>query len=425
LERDVIQTPGYPSSALAPVEPRSNYFASQTHYQSLARRIAATLSRGGRFVLATGDPPADPQLLRQALGDVEGVGYAVIDIRCGPALRGKDLALAASMLTGPSRSGGAVAAPEASETISPLFLFIDFDQLSDRQIEEICEDTLGGDQLRASGVLLAPLDFAARLERPPLRFLRERLAGHLCIQEVADDEVIPFLHNQLLAQRDRRSEVRGFRRGILIGLGAFGVVAAAGSSAFLLLHPIAEQVCEAPASMEETRLTGEQVSMLRSTESAPNAVPVQAFPETQRIATSTVTSTALSATTAPPTTGVGSLSPAPSAPAHRRGGPGLSATEVGALVERGNAFFSSRDVSSARLYYERAAEAGDGQAALQLGASFDPDLLERAGVRGVVGDPAQALFWYRTARALAKPETEPRIKSLETRLSGDADTRSR
>jgi hypothetical protein len=78
------------------------------------------------------------------------------------------------------------------------FLFIDFDQRSDRQIEEVYEGTLGGDQLRASGVLLAPLDFADRLERPTLRFLKKRLAAHFCIQEVADDEVIPFLHNQLL-----------------------------------------------------------------------------------------------------------------------------------------------------------------------------------------------------------------------------------
>jgi hypothetical protein len=80
----------------------------------------------GRLVVVTGDPPANPQFLGQALGNVEGAGYAVIDIRCGPALRGKDLALAAPMLTEPSRSGGAVVAPECSATASLLFLFIDF-----------------------------------------------------------------------------------------------------------------------------------------------------------------------------------------------------------------------------------------------------------------------------------------------------------
>ena len=96
----------------------------------------------------------------------------------------------------------------------------------------------------------------------------------------------------------------------------------------------------------------------------------------------------------------------------------------GSLVERGDAFFSARDISSARLYYERAAEAGDGQAALRLGASFDPEILERAGARGVAGDPALALSWYRRARALGKPEAERRIKSLEIGLSGETDTRS-
>ena len=175
----MIQAPEYPSSALIAVEPRSNYFASQTHYKSLARRIAAALGGGGRFVLVTGDPPANPQFLCQALGNVEGLSYAVIDICCGPAWRGKDLAHAAPMLAGPSRSGGAVVTPERPGTASPVFLFIDFDQLSDRQIEEVCEGTLGGDQLRASGVLLTSLDFAARLEQPALRFLKERASRPL------------------------------------------------------------------------------------------------------------------------------------------------------------------------------------------------------------------------------------------------------
>jgi hypothetical protein len=42
------------------------------------------LSGDGRFVLVTGDPPADPRLLSLALGNVAGPGYKVIDIRSGP-----------------------------------------------------------------------------------------------------------------------------------------------------------------------------------------------------------------------------------------------------------------------------------------------------------------------------------------------------
>jgi TPR repeat protein len=95
------------------------------------------------------------------------------------------------------------------------------------------------------------------------------------------------------------------------------------------------------------------------------------------------------------------------------------------LIGRGDAFLSARDITSARLYYERAAEAGDGQAALRLGATFDPVVLDRAGIRGVTGDPAQALSWYRRARELGMADADQRIKSLEIRPSGEADTLSR
>ena len=116
---------------------------------------------------------------------------------------------------------------------------------------------------------------------------------------------------------------------------------------------------------------------------------------------------------------------APPAPAGPSSGPRLSEAEIGALMRRGNAFRSAGDFTSARLYYERDAEAGDGNAALQLGDSFDPVVLGLAGIRGVTGDPARALFWYRRARELGMAEAEQRIESLEARLAEQADTLSR
>jgi len=191
----------------------------------------------------------------------------VIDIRCRPEMSGKELARAAAVPAGPRTGGGAVPALECSATAAPLLLFIDFDQLSDKQIAELCGGALGGDELRASAVLLAPLDFLARLERPALRFLKGRLAAHFCVQEVGDDEV-SFLHNQLLTQRDCRSEARGFRRGILTGLAACMVVAAASTGAFVLLHFNAQQVLEAPAGTEASEGIGEAASTLRSPQGA-------------------------------------------------------------------------------------------------------------------------------------------------------------
>jgi TPR repeat protein len=100
-------------------------------------------------------------------------------------------------------------------------------------------------------------------------------------------------------------------------------------------------------------------------------------------------------------------------------GPRLSAIEVDALLARGDAFERTGDITSARLYYERAADAGSGVAALRMGATFEPLVSHRAGI-GAAPDPAQALFWYRRARDLGINEAEERITRVEHRK----DTRS-
>src|SRR5207244_12726785 len=68
----------------------------------------------------------------------------------------------------------------------------------------------------------------------------------------------------------------------------------------------------------------------------------------------------------------------------------LSAAETAELLARGDGFLRMGDIASARLFSERAADAGDGWAALQLGATFDPTFLGRSGLRGLRGDPAEA-----------------------------------
>jgi len=73
--------------------------------------------------------------------------------------------------------------------------------------------------------------------------------------------------------------------------------------------------------------------------------------------------------------------------------------EIAALVSRGDGFLRAGDITSARLFYERAADAGNASAALRLGATFDPGFLSRAGIRGIPGDTTQAASWYRRARS--------------------------
>src|SRR5207237_10780039 len=93
----------------------------------------------------------------------------------------------------------------------------------------------------------------------------------------------------------------------------------------------------------------------------------------------------------------------------------LSAAEVSVLLTRGDKSFSSGDVASARLFYGRAANAGDGQAALRLGETFDPVFLEHAHLRSARGDLSAALSWYRRARDMGIGEAAVLLDSLEAK----------
>ena len=132
------------------------------------------------------------------------------------------------------------------------------------------------------------------------------------------------------------------------------------------------------------------------------------------------------APTVQPDTVAPSVAPGPATPASARDprataapppstdGPRLSADEIAALVARGDTLLSAGDVASARLFYERAADAGGGVAAIRLGETFDPLFLGRVHLSGVRGDPAAASFWYRRARDLGAADAVVLLKALET-----------
>jgi hypothetical protein len=409
LESAVIETPDYLSSAaLVPGGARSDYIASAAHYEAVARHIVAALRGGGRFVLVTGDPPVNSQALSEALGNVAGPGYAVIIISCGPELRREDLEPTVTTVAKPKGSSGSAAESLRPASATPLFVFDDFDRLSDKQIDDFCEVTLHCERMRPAGILLAPVHFLARLERPALHLLKERIAAQLRFKEVGADEAVAVLHNRLLFQRDqrdRRAEARAFRHGILVGLAAVGVLISASIGVFIL-HPTAEQVGEAPASSGQTRSVSEEVSMFRPA----NEAPMSAAP------------TSATATTPPPLAKVENPPAiAPSSVANPPAGPRLSATEITALLARGDAFFGAGDITSARLFYERAADAGSGLAAFQLWTTFDPVFQGRAGIAEAI----QVWSWYRRASELGVGEDAQRVKALETRPLGDPNTRSR
>jgi len=95
----------------------------------------------------------------------------------------------------------------------------------------------------------------------------------------------------------------------------------------------------------------------------------------------------------------------------------LSTEEIAELLARGDAFLNRGDIVSARLFYERAADTGDGRAALRVGTTFDRAFLGQNVLPHVQDDPTKARLWYQRARDLGEAEAERRLKSLETQPS--------
>jgi len=77
--------------------------------------------------------------------------------------------------------------------------------------------------------------------------------------------------------------------------------------------------------------------------------------------------------------------------------PELPPAVIDMLVARGDEMLARGDISGARLLYARAAAAGSSAAARAMGRSFEAEVLNRLGVRGIRPDPEQARHWYRRA----------------------------
>jgi TPR repeat protein len=92
----------------------------------------------------------------------------------------------------------------------------------------------------------------------------------------------------------------------------------------------------------------------------------------------------------------------------------LSNVVIAELLARGDALLRVGDVASARLYYERAADAGTGQAALRMAATFDPGFLAQIGAQSMAGDAAKAQLWYRRARELGVSQVTFSLSGTET-----------
>ncbi len=90
----------------------------------------------------------------------------------------------------------------------------------------------------------------------------------------------------------------------------------------------------------------------------------------------------------------------------------LSTEEIATLLKRGEELFKTGDLAGARLLLQRAAEAHDPVGALALATTYDPNVLDELGVRGVAGDRAAARAWYEKAKEYGSREAPKRLELL-------------
>lgn len=107
--------------------------------------------------------------------------------------------------------------------------------------------------------------------------------------------------------------------------------------------------------------------------------------------------------------------PAPTVRAAPSRGPQLAPEEkerAERMVSQGLRHQEQGNIGAARLFFQRAAEAGLALGAIRLAATFDPVELARLNVQGVRPDRDEARRWYERARELGATEADERLARL-------------
>ena len=86
--------------------------------------------------------------------------------------------------------------------------------------------------------------------------------------------------------------------------------------------------------------------------------------------------------------------------------------ELAVLLKRGKDFIATGDLAAARLVLRKAAEANNAEAALALGATYDPLVLRQLKVYGFTSDAAMARSWYEKAAELGSSAASRRLEML-------------
>jgi hypothetical protein len=85
----------------------------------------------------------------------------------------------------------------------------------------------------------------------------------------------------------------------------------------------------------------------------------------------------------------------------------------GDLIERARTVFAAGDIEAVRIALSRMVESGNASAAVDLGSTYDPNILDALGVRKFPADVAKARVWYQKAQQMGSPDAVGLLESLE------------
>jgi hypothetical protein len=82
------------------------------------------------------------------------------------------------------------------------------------------------------------------------------------------------------------------------------------------------------------------------------------------------------------------------------------------LIKHGQKMVEVGYLAGARAYFKRAVEAGSGEAAVLLGATYDPAFIEKIGAQGIKPDLSEARAWYGRAKQLGVEDADAKLAEL-------------
>jgi hypothetical protein len=72
------------------------------------------------------------------------------------------------------------------------------------------------------------------------------------------------------------------------------------------------------------------------------------------------------------------------------------------------------DIEAVRTALSQMVEGGNASAAVDLGSTYDPNVLNALGVRNFPSNVAMARVWYQKAQQMGAPEAVGLLESLES-----------